>query len=201
VGDLTSDEWDRRYVATDLLWGAAPNQFLVAEVGNLRPGRALDVASGEGRNAVWLARSGWSVTAVDFSEVAIAKGRSMASDYEVEVDWVLADVREYRPAAGAFDLVAILYLHLVPAERQLVLAAATEAVAPGGTLLIVGHDLENLTRGHGGPQDAERLWTADVAVAELDGMEIVRAGQVIRKVAVDGGEVEAIDTLVRARRP
>ena len=197
---LTRDEWDDRYATTELIWGAEPNQFLVREVADLNPGKALDLATGEGRNAIWLAKRGWAVTGVDFSAVALGKAREIAADVGVAVEWVDADVIEYEPAPAAFDLVTILYRHLERPERRRVLAAASRSVVPGGTLLIVGHDLDNLTRGYGGPQDPARLWVAAEGVEELVGLEIEQAGQVVRVVKTDTGTVEAIDTLIRARR-
>ena len=200
MAKLTSEEWNDRYATAELIWGAEPNQFLVREVAELRPGTALDLATGEGRNAIWLARQGWRVTGLDFSAVALDKAREIATDLGVAVDWVHADVVGYQPEPAGFDLVTILYLHLERPERRQVLAAASAAVAPGGTLLIVGHDLENLTRGHGGPQDPARLWVADEAMEELVGLVVEQAGQVVRLVETDAGTVEAIDTLIRARR-
>ena len=197
---LSRDEWDDRYATTELIWGAEPNQFLVREVADLTPGKALDLATGEGRNAIWLAKRGWAVTGVDFSAVALGKAREIAADVGVAAEWVDADVIDYEPEPAAFDLVTILYLHLERPERRRVWAAASRAVAPGGTLLIVGHDLDNLTRGYGGPQDPARLWVAAEAVEELVGLEVEQAGQVVRVVETDTGTVEAIDTLIRARR-
>jgi SAM-dependent methyltransferase len=197
---LTREEWDDRYATTELIWGAEPNQFLVREVADLTPGRAVDLATGEGRNAIWLARQGWDVTGVDFSAVALGKAREIAADLGVTIEWVEADVTDYQPEPAAFDLVTILYLHLERPARRQVLAAASRAVAPGGTLLIVGHDLDNLTRGYGGPQDPARLWVAADAIDELVGLEIEQAGQVVRVVKTDSGTAEAIDTLIRARR-
>jgi SAM-dependent methyltransferase len=197
---LTREEWDDRYATTELIWGAEPNQFLVREVADLTPGRAVDLATGEGRNAIWLARQGWDVTGVDFSAVALGKAREIAADLGVTIEWVEADVTDYEPEPAAFDLVTILYLHLERPARRQVLAAASRAVAPGGTLLIVGHDLDNLTRGYGGPQDPARLWVAADAIDELVGLEIEQAGQVVRVVKTDSGTAEAIDTLIRARR-
>src|SRR5690242_10217857 len=105
---MKRDEWDARYAAVELVWSAGPNQFLVAELAEagLSPGRALDVACGEGRNAIWLAAQGWQVTAADFSRVAIDKARARSD----EVDWQVADVVEWSPPAQAFDLVIVFYL-------------------------------------------------------------------------------------------
>jgi SAM-dependent methyltransferase len=139
-------DWDRRYRGTELVWTAQPNRFVVEELGELPPGRALDLGSGEGRNAVWLAEGGWQVTAVDFSSVALDKARRLAQARGVTVDWVLADLYGYRPKPGAYHLVLVAYLHLSPLERVAVLAGAVAALAPGGTLLVIGHDLANLTQ-------------------------------------------------------
>ena len=113
-------DWDARYAGEQLVWSAEPNRFLVAEVDGLTPGRALDVACGEGRNAIWLAEHGWTVTGVDFSTVALDKARRLAGARGVSVHWELADVTEYTPALEQFDLVIVMYLHLPDTLRRLV---------------------------------------------------------------------------------
>jgi len=199
--------WDERYAASGLVWGASPNRFLPPEVSELQPGRALDLACGEGRNAVWLASVGWDVTAVDFSRVALEKGRSLATEAGVQVDFVVGDVTGHVPAADAYDLVVIFYLQLVRSERLAVLERAVRALAPGGTLLVVAHDRANLERGHGGPQDPAVLPTAPMLVSELRevpagaSLEVVRASERERPVETDAGPAVAIDCLVRVRRP
>ena len=193
--------WNRRYGDAELLWTAKPNRFLVAEVESMTPGRALDLACGEGRNAVWLAERGWRVTAVDFSDVGLAKAERLAASRGVEVEWILADVLDYRPPAGAFDLVAVLYLQLAAAERRLAHARAAEALAPGGTIFVVGHDLLNLTEGYGGPSEPAVLYTPEDVAGDLSGLLVERAERVRRPVPVDGGEAVAIDALVRAVKP
>src|SRR5687768_6279671 len=125
---MDSDAWDERYAGTELVWTAEPNRFLAAEVGGLTPGRALDVACGEGRNAVWLASLGWTVTGVDFSPVGLDKARRLAQERGVSVEWVTADVTTYEPPAGAFDLVVVLYLHLPAPALAVVLARAAHAL-------------------------------------------------------------------------
>ena len=200
---MDRDDWNRRYETTELLWTAEPNQFLVAEVSALTPGSALDLAAGEGRNAVWLARRGWWVTAVDFSDVALAKAEQLASAAQVDVTAVCADVTDYAAPPGAFDLVVVLYLHLPAAQRRPVHRRAARALVPAGTLLVVGHDTANLTQGYGGPQDPEVLFSPDDVVADLagTGLMVEKAVSLSRKVTTPGGERVAIDALVRARRP
>jgi 2-polyprenyl-3-methyl-5-hydroxy-6-metoxy-1,4-benzoquinol methylase len=194
------EDWNRKHGEAGLLFGAEPNRFLVTEVASLSPGRALDLACGSGRNAVWLAAQGWTVTGVDFSEVALAQARALAADRGVEVEWVEGDLLEWRSAERAYDLVVVLYLQLPAEERRAVLAHAAAAVASGGTLLIVGHDLENLDGGHGGPKDPRVLFTAAEVAAELPGLEIEKAERVLRTVETEDGEAQAIDALIRARR-
>ena len=196
---MQREDWDKRYASVDNLWAVKPNRFLVAEVTDLQPGRALDLACGEGQNAIWLATLGWDVTGVDFSEVAIAKARARAEREGVRVAFACADLLGYEAAPGAFDLVLLLYLHIPASGRRQVLAKASAALAPGGTFVLVGHDLTNLTDGVGGPSDPGLLSTPDEIAGELPGLEIVKAERVLRDVR--GEERDAIDALVRARRP
>jgi SAM-dependent methyltransferase len=194
--------WDERYSGTKFEWTTRPNQFVAAELAGLTPGRALDLAAGEGRNAIWLAELGWSVTAVDFSRVGLDKGRRLAAARRVEgrVNWVVADLDDYQPAGAAFDLVMIAYFQVGAELRAKVLARAAAALVPGGTLFVVGHDLINLTEGTGGPQYPEVLYTPEAITAELPGLRILRAERVRRTVERDDGAATAIDTLVRAER-
>jgi 2-polyprenyl-3-methyl-5-hydroxy-6-metoxy-1,4-benzoquinol methylase len=197
------DQWDERYGGDELVWTSTPNEFLVSEVADLAPGRAVDLACGEGRNAVWLAERGWSTTGVDFSSVGLAKAQRMAESRQVDVRWVELAVEDWTAPANGFDLVAVFYLQLPQPLRSVALTAAAASVAPGGTLLAVAHDHDNLTRGFGGPQDGAVLYSVgDVTdAAEASGLIIERAEEVIRLVATESGNREAIDTLVRARRP
>jgi SAM-dependent methyltransferase len=200
---VDSDAWDARYAAsTDLVWTAEPNRFVVEALGDLPPGDALDLAAGEGRNAVWLAERGWRVTAVDFSPVAVDRGRELAARRGVEVDWRVADVTAYRPGPGTVDLVLLAYLHLPAEDLAGVLAAGAAALRPGGRLLVVGHDLANLAGGVGGPQDPAILLTPERVTAALGGLRIDRAETVRRPVPrPDGTTADALDTLVLATRP
>jgi SAM-dependent methyltransferase len=173
----------------------------VDETAVLHPGRALDLGSGEGGDAVWLAEHGWDVTAVDFSEVAISRARSLAEGRGLRVRWILADLVSFEPEHGAFDLAVMLYIHIAPSDRRAVLGRASDALAPGGTVLVVAHDRSNLTEGHGGPRDPAVLYTPEEIVEELPGLQVERAERVRRSVEVDGREVPALDTLVRAHKP
>lgn len=196
---MKREDWNRRYAEREFVWTLEPNRYVAAELADLAPGRALDLASGEGRNALWLAERGWRVIAVDFSDVGMDKARQRAARLGLDIEWVVADVLEYAPPAGGFDLVLLSYLQLPQDERRQVLATARRALAPGGTLLWVAHDLSNLARGHGGPKSAEVLSTPEDVVADLAGLEIVEAKVVERPVEEEGAVVGiARDSLVRA---
>lgn len=197
---MSAEDWDARYRDAELLWTAEPNRFVAAELDGVAAGRALDLAAGEGRNAVWLAERGWTVTAVDFSPVALDKGRALARAHGVQVDWLVEDVTTWQPPPGAFDAVVVAYLHLPPAPLARTLGAAAAAVAPGGLLVAVGHDRDNAEHGYGGPPDPSILWDAGTLVQGLPGLVVERAEQVTREVDTDEGPRTAIDTLVRCRR-
>jgi SAM-dependent methyltransferase len=199
-GHVESQEWDSRYAGADLVWTAEPNRFVVAELQDLPPGRVLDLGAGEKRNAVWLASRGWQVTAVDFSAVGLDKGRRLAEASGVSVDWVRADLRDYQPEPNSFQLVLVAYLQLRAAELDGVLRRAVTALAPGGVLLVVGHDLTNLAEGTGGPPDPAVLYTPESITRSLGGLTVLRAERVRRPVPGSGDGREAVDTLVRAIR-
>lgn len=198
---MDSNDWDTRYASSpDLVWTGEPNRFVVEATVDLPPGRALDLAAGEGRNAVWLAGQGWRVTAVDFSPVAVERGHRLARDRGVEVTWQVADVTRYTPPANDFDLVLIAYLHLPAADLVTVLHRAQAALRPGGTMVVVGHDLANLSGGVGGPQDASLLHTPDAVVAALANLQVRRAETARRPVRLDNRTVDALDSVVVAIR-
>jgi SAM-dependent methyltransferase len=197
---MDRSDWDSRYRAQELVWSAQPNQFLVQEAAGLTAGRALDVACGEGRNAIWLAGHGWQATGVDFSALAIDKARRLAAERGVTVTWIDADLTSWVPAKEAFDLVMIFYLQLPPVQRHAVYARMATAVAPGGTMLVVGHDPQNLSDGYGGPQDPSVLFSVDDVVSDLSALRVVKSEQVHREVQTEHGRRWAIDALVRAVR-
>jgi SAM-dependent methyltransferase len=198
---VNAETWDERYAASELVWGAAPNRWVEQECAALPPGTAVDLACGEGRNALWLAELGWRVTAVDFSAVGLQKGRAAEehSPPAHAIDWVCADVTGYRHPQPV-DLVLISYLQVIASERRAVVRTAADTLAPGGVLVVVAHHSRNLSAGTGGPQDPTVLYSAEDVVADLDGAGLVidTAEQVMRP--VDGAPRPAIDTLLRAHR-
>ena len=175
--------WEERYQASTAVWSGEPNRQLVAEAADLSPGTALDAGSGEGGDAVWLARRGWRVTAVDFATTALDRGAQAAAAAGVadRIDWVHADLRSWTPPSR-YDLVSAQFFHLAPPEREVVFATLAGAVAPGGRLLLVGHDVSDLDSGAHRPHAPERFFTAAEVAAGLD---------------VDAWEVIAVETRKR----
>ena len=189
--------WDARYGRDELLWTPDANPILASELDGVAPGRALDLGAGEGRNSLMLARRGWAVTAVGFSEVALTKGRRRAEAEGLAVRWVAGDITTVRPPRGSLDLVLLSFVHLEPRLRRRVLRRAARSLRPGGSVVVVGYDPSNLGDGWRGPQDPVRLFTPDDVLADLPGLVPARADRVL--VPVGGREV--VDTFVRAFLP
>lgn len=206
---MDAGDWDQRYAASGLVWSREPNQFVAAELADLTPGTAVDLAAGEGRNAIWLASRGWSATAVDFSQVALDTGARLADG--LAVTWVCADATSWQPQQPV-DLVVMAYFQVPAQDRRRAVRGAATMLRPGGTLLLVAHDSTNLLEGTGGPQDPSVLMTAQDVLADLAGLEdagieveVLRAERVARAVTradEHGGEERrtAWDCLVRVVR-
>jgi SAM-dependent methyltransferase len=196
-----SEYWDERYASMPSVWGAEPNRWVAEQLADLAPGTAVDLACGEGRNAVWLAGRGWRVYAVDFSAVALDKGRELErrDPPPVAISWFAGDVTEF-VSPEPVDLALICYLQVPPVARRSTVRHAAQSLAPGGTLLMIGHDSRNLADGVGGPQDPSVLFTAGDVADDLSGiaMNVQQAGEVFRPVA--GADRPAIDALFRATR-
>ncbi len=199
---MDAASWDERYRERELVWSAGPNAVVAEQLADHPRGRALDLAAGEGRNALWLAEQGFEVEAVEFSPVAIDKGRALAAHRRVPVTFTLADLTGTLDLAPA-DVVLLAYLHLPRAVERDVLRRVAALVAPGGTFLLIAHARRNLDEGVGGPQDPELLPTAQEVTAAIEGTGLVleRAGEVTRETEVEGEQRTAIDLLVRAHRP
>ena len=142
-------EWDARYSEREgSMWSGRPNGRLVAEVADLTPGRALDVGSGEGAAAVWLARRGWEVTAIDISDVAVGRARKAAELADVSVEWVCGDALQTPLPVHSFDLVSMQYPALPKSAGEAAVQTLLDTVHPGGLLLAVYHDLDDEHREH-----------------------------------------------------
>jgi 2-polyprenyl-3-methyl-5-hydroxy-6-metoxy-1,4-benzoquinol methylase len=191
--------WEERYSSAPTLWSGRVNPTLATEVADLPPGRALDVGCGEGADTLWLASRGWQVTGLDWSQIALDRGAVHAADAGLthRVAWLRADIADWQPPAAAFDLVTAHFLHPEAALRHELVPRLATAVAPGGTLLWVGHTRdEERAAAWGG----DRFATAAEVVADLDPQEwdvLIAAPR--SRPAGEHGHHDA-DEVVRARR-
>ncbi len=187
-------QWDRHYEEHG--WSAVPDETLVELVAPLTPGRALDLGCGTGRNALWLARIGWTVTGVDASRVGLEMATEQANREALALHTVRADLLEYVPAASAYDLVVVANIHLSPSERDGFFARAAAAVRPGGHLYVVGHHVDAL--GISGPPSRDRLFEESFFRDRFGGFttEVLER----REMRSDTGDTEDVVVLVWARR-
>lgn len=198
---MDATQWDERYRASPGgVWAAEPPAVVQQITAALRPGTAIDVATGDGRTAVWLAGRGWTCTGVDFSAEALALAAARPGGDAVT--WVHGDVHEWEPAASA-DLVVSCYLHLADSAKAV--ARMAEWLAPGGVLVVIGHDVDNIAAGGHGPSDPAILYTPELLRSALDDrFHIARCGQIVRTSADaelrDGHAAAAVDTLLHAVR-
>ena len=169
---MTREFWNETWADHEDLTRDA-DDLLVAEVEGLKPGRALDIGCGAGGNAVWLAEHGWQVTATDFADAAIEKGKRLAAKRGVQVEFVVAEATTVLPD-GQYDLITSFYIQLPPDQRAKVLRMAAGALTPGGTLLFVSHDKSNPPSGWT-DEDMLGLTTPDEVASELPGLKIERA--------------------------
>jgi len=196
-------EWDARYSEQETaMWSGRPNGRLVAEVADLVPGRALDVGCGEGADAIWLAGHGWTVTAIDVSEVAIGRAREAARATGATVEWLCGDALQTPLPPGAYDLVSLQYPALPKAAGEAAVRTLLDTVRPGGLLLAVYHDLDAEHRAH----MAERGFDPDDYVMADDLVELLGDDFTIELHAIEPridpppGNPHIADIVVRARR-
>jgi SAM-dependent methyltransferase len=196
-------EWDARYSEGDgAMWSGRPNGRLLAEVAGLTPGRALDVGCGEGADAIWLARNGWTVTAIDISDVAVGRAREAAERAGAAVEWVCGDALQTSFPAGSFDLVSMQYPALPKAAGEAAVRALLGAVRPGGLLLAVYHDLDDEHREHmksRGVDPADYVGADDLAPLLGDDFTVERHA-VEARIDPPPDTPHIADVVLRARR-
>lgn len=208
--EMTAASWDERYASSTRVWSGRPNQRLVEQVADLRPGRAIDVGCGEGGDAIWLAQQGWQVTAVDVSEVALERVAAHALeagvDDHVKVGFYDA-MSDPRPAHGhTFDLVTVSFLHPAEPDFAEIYRGIATAVAPGGRLLVTAHHPEDVATGARHDHGAGRLFEPDRVLSALgadlpdSAWEVEVATTPERVQETPDGPLAVRDTVVRLRR-
>ena len=174
------DMWNDRYRESETVFGHEANQFLVEVAADLEPGTALDLGCGQGRNALWLAKLGFTVTGLDLSPVAIEQARASAAELGLDATFESVDLLTWDPDGKEWDLVLLAYIHLPEDLRRAVHAVAERAVAPGGRVVVIAHHLDNLTGGVGGPSRSDWLFTQEQLADDFSALDIVRNERVVR---------------------
>lgn len=192
--------WDQRYRSSSQLFSGKPNPVLVTEAADLRPGQALDVGCGEGADALWLASRGWQVTAVDISRVALERAGTRTAGMTRAVAWTRADLTATEPPAGAFDLVSAQYFPLPRQPGDIALRGLLAAVAPEGTLLIVGHDLADLPAHRDDADPSDYYQPDDIARLLDDDWTVLVSETRPRTTPAPPGTSHTHDTILRAQR-
>jgi SAM-dependent methyltransferase len=196
--------WEERFGGPETVWSGNPNVTLVEQASDLTPGRALEVACGEGGDTVWLAERGWQVTAVDFSQAGLDRTAAHAAQRGVgdKVTFEQHDLRTWQPPAAAYDLVTCHFFHLPDHQVLPAFARLSTAVAPGGTLLIAGHDLSDLETGIDRPAMPDMLYTAEDIAGVLDpaDWELQTVGKRPKQAEQDGKTFTLHIAVLKARR-
>ena len=199
----TADFWNTRFAVSEFIYGEAPNDFLREQAPRLAPGsRVLSLGEGEGRNALFLAKLGHALTAVDASHQGLAKLLARAAAADVDITVVLADLARYQPGEAQFDAVVSVFCHLPSALRRTVMARAIAALKPGGLLIMEGYTPRQLAFDTGGPKDADMLLEVDIVRGELAGLELLHFVELEREVIEGSYHTGTASVLqVVARKP
>jgi cyclopropane fatty-acyl-phospholipid synthase-like methyltransferase len=164
--------WDQRFAGKDYFYGTEPNVFFREKLDSLTPGRLLLPAEGEGRNAVYAARTGWTVDAFDYSREGMKKALQLASVHEVSINYHLADINRHDFGNRIYDAVALVYVHLDPVNRPLFHKRVLNSLKPGGFLILEAFSLKQINNSTGGPKSPEMLYTREILKADFEGQEL-----------------------------
>ena len=194
--------WDEKYSAEHYIYGKEPNRFLAEHAAELPPGDVLCLAEGEGRNAVYLAGLGFSVTAIDRSQVGMDKAQRLAAEKSVEIQTICADLADFDLGQARWDAIVSIFGHVPPDVRHKVYGSLHEALKPGGVLLLEAYTPDQLGRGTGGPRTADLLLTADMLRAEIPGLDFLYLEELEREV-IEGTGHTGLSSVVQliARKP
>ncbi len=199
---LDATFWNERYGAADYVYGTMPNDFLVSVAAEIPAGPVLCLAEGEGRNAIWIAGRGHTVTAVDQAEAGLAKARALAQSRGVPLTAVAADLADFAITPQAWSGIVAIFMHLPPALRRTVLGRAAAGLRRGGVFAMEAYRPAQLDHGTGGPRDVTLLPTLAELRAELGDLEFLIARELERDVREGGchtGRSAVVQVL--ARRP
>lgn len=198
---MEKEFWNERYASDGLVYGEAPNEFLVSVADRLpKKGRAIDIGAGEGRNAIYLASLGLDVMAMDQSEVGMRKAMERAKGLGLSLRTSVADLQDFDAGAASLDVVTSFFVHLPSALRALVHGRVREWLRPGGVFVLEAYAPEQLSRNTGGPRDIARLASLETVVKELEGLVIEHRAALVRNVSegqFHSGEAAVVQVVAR----
>ncbi|MGE5457083.1 MAG: class I SAM-dependent methyltransferase [Methanococcaceae archaeon] len=173
------DQWDQRFKEEGFAYGSQPNEYFKMEIDKLVPGRLLLIGEGEGRNAVYAAKTGWQVDAFDFSEAAKEKALNFAAQNNVKINYSVQDLNDFLPEAGQYDAAAIIYVHLDEQLRIEVNNKLIKALKPGGALIMEVFDKDQMPYKSGGPKDLSLLYSLEDVVNDFADLDFVNLSKEI----------------------
>jgi 2-polyprenyl-3-methyl-5-hydroxy-6-metoxy-1,4-benzoquinol methylase len=153
--------WNQRYNVEDYTYGEHPNKFISSELQNLKPGKILFPADGEGRNSVFAAKNNWKVFAFDYSEKAREKALKLAQKNQVEIDYKTSEFEDYKSEDESFDVIALSFFHMPPDKRTAYHKKLIELLKPGGKIILQGFHKKQINYNTGGPKNVEMLFNKE----------------------------------------
>jgi SAM-dependent methyltransferase len=190
--------WDKRYSSESYVYGKRPNDFLLENAATLKVGRTLCLGEGEGRNAVFLAKIGHQVTAVDNSRIGLEKAIKLADESDVGIKIIHSDLAEYRIKAGYWDNIVSIFCHLPESLRKQVHKQAVKGLRQGGKVILEAYTPEQLQYGTGGPKAKEMMMNLTSLKSELSGLDFLHAEEIIRDVnegSLHNGEASVVQLI------
>jgi SAM-dependent methyltransferase len=174
--------WDERYAEPGFAYGTRPNDFLAEVIDRLPAGRALCLAEGQGRNAVFLAERGFDVEAIDQSPVGLARANELAAERGVQITTRAQDLAQLQLEFGSWDVIVSIFAHVPPPIRRHVHQQVRGALKPGGAFVLEAYTPDQVGRGTGGPPVAELTMTTAGLAEELAGLRFDHAVELERDV-------------------
>lgn len=187
--------WNQRFAANEFVYGKEPNKYFKDKLEKLTPGKLLLLGEGEGRNAVFAAKLGWQVDAIDWSEKGKEKTTQFASENNVTVNYTVADLSEYMPPSDYYDTIGLVFLHLPPELRENVHKNVVTALKPGGKVILEAYEKDQIKNNSGGPKNLDMLYSLEEIYTdfrELDIDHFAKENIILEESRIHNGSAEVI---------
>lgn len=159
--------WDERFADETYIYGVEPNDFFAQQLSALKAGRILLPGEGEGRNAVWAAKQGWMVDAVDYSVVAKTKAAQLAGKHKVKINYQISALETFEPEANTYDAIGLVFVHLQPEEREILHRKLIKALRPGGVIILEAFSVNQINKQSGGPKNIRMLYDIESLASDF----------------------------------